>query len=97
MSAVLNSKIDKRSTSASMDSHGLELTPRDESGVPVTQILCEFKSMCGSNAGESMASVVGLNLQSLDAAVCSGSKAGVVTGAISWMRSDDRFRSCSSR
>ena len=97
MSAALNSKIDKRSSSASADSHGSELIPGEESGVPVTRVLHEVKSMCGSNAEESVASVVGLNLQSLDAAVCSGSKAGVVTGAISWMRSDDRFRSCSSR
>ena len=63
MSAALNSKIDKRSSSASVDSHGSELTPQDESGVPLTQILCEFKSMCGPNAGESVTSVVGLNLQ----------------------------------
>ena len=62
MSATLNLKIDKRSSSASMDSHGSELTSGDESGVPVPRILCEFKSMCGSNAGESVASMVGLNL-----------------------------------
>ena len=66
-----------------MDSHGSELTPRDESGVLVAQILCEVKSMCGSNAREFVASVVGLNLQSLDGTVCSGSKAKAVTGAIS--------------
>ena len=83
MSAALNLKIDKRSSSASMDSHGSELTHRDESGVPVTQILCEFKSMCGFNVGESVASVVGLNLQSLYGALRSGSKAKEVTGAIS--------------
>ena len=83
MSAALNSKIDTRSSSASVDSHGSELTPRDESGVPMTQILCEVKSMCGSNAGESVASVVGLSLPSLDGAVCSGSKARAVIGAIS--------------
>ena len=70
----LNSKIDKRSSSASVDSHGLDLTPEDESGVLVTRMLCEFKSMCGSNVGESVASEVGLNLHSLD---------GAVTGAIS--------------
>ena len=83
MSAALNSKIDKRSSSASAGSHGSELMTGDEFGVPVAQILCEVKSMCGSNAGESVASVVGLNLQSLDGAVCSGSKARAVTGAIS--------------
>ena len=83
MSAPLNSKIDKRSSSVSADSHGSELIPREESGVPVTRVLCGIKSLCGSSAGESVASEVGLSLQSLDAAVCSGSKAGVVTGAIS--------------
>ena len=81
----------------SAGSHGSELIIKDESGVPVTQISCEVKSMCGSNAGESVASVVGLSFPSLDGAVCSGSRARVVTGAISWMRYDDRFRSCSSR
>ena len=83
MSAVLNSKIDKRSSSASASSHSLELMTGDESGVPVVQVSCEIKSVCGSNAGESMASEVGLSLQSLDGAVCSGSKARAVTGAIS--------------
>ena len=97
MSAALNSKIDKRSSSVSADSHGLELKPGEDSGVPVTRVLREVKPMCGSDVRESVASVVGLNLQSLDAAVCSASMAGVVIGAISWMRSDDRFRSCSSR
>ena len=97
MSAALNSKIDKRLSSASVESHGSELTPRDESGVPVTQILCEFKSMCGSNVGEYAASVAGLSFPSLDDAVCSESKARAVTGAISWMPSDDIFRSCPSR
>ena len=83
MSAALNSKIDKRSSSVFADSHGSELTPRDESGVPVTRILCEFKSMCGSNTVESAASVAGLSFPSSDGVICSGSKAGVVTGAIS--------------
>ena len=83
MSAALNSKIDKRSSLASVGSHGSELITRDGSGIPVTQILHEVKLMCGSNAGESVASVVGLSLQSLDGAVCCGSKARAVTGAIS--------------
>ena len=96
MSAALNSKIDKLSCSASADSHGSELIAGKESGVPVTQILCEVKSMCGSNVGESVAFVAGLSLRSFDYAVCSGSKARAVTGAIPWMRSDDEFRSCPS-
>ena len=96
MSAALNSKIDNRSSSAFADTHGSELMAGDESGVPVTRISCEVKSICGSNTGESVASVVGLSLPSLDGAIYSESKARVVTGAVSWMRSDDRFRSCSS-
>ena len=96
MSAVLNSKIDKRTSSAPVGSHGSELTAGDESGVPVTQISCEVKSMWGSNAAESVASVAGLSFPSLDGAVCYGSKARAVTGAVSWMQSNDRFRSCLS-
>ena len=96
MSAALNSKIDKRSSSASADAHGSEFMTRDESGVPVTKTSCDFRSMFGSNAVESVASAVGLSLLSLDGAICYGSVARAVTGAISWMRSDDRFRSCSS-
>ena len=83
MVAVLNSKLDKRSSLASAGSHGSELMAGGESGVPMAQISCEVKSMCGSNAGESVASVVGLSLRSLDGAVCSGSKARAVAGAIS--------------
>ena len=68
----------------------------DESGVPVAQVSCEIKSMCGSNTVESVASVAGLSFPSLDGVVRSGSKARAVTGAVSWMLSDDRFRSCPS-
>ena len=96
MSAALNSKIDKRSSSASADAHGLEFMTRDESRDPVTKTSCDFRSMFGSNAVESAAYVVGLILLSLDATACSGSRARAVIGAISWMRPDDRFRSCSS-
>ena len=83
MSAVLNSKIDKQSSSVSAGSHGSELTARNESGVPVAQVSCEIKSMCGSNTVQSMASVVGLSFPSLGGAACSGSRARAVTGAIS--------------
>ena len=96
MSATLNSKIDKRSSSVSAGVHSPKLIAGDESGVPLTQILRGVKSVCGSNAADSVASVAGLSLRSFDCAVCSGSKARAVTGAISWMRSDDRFKSCSS-
>ena len=94
MSAALNSNIDKRSSSAPAGSHGSELMTGNESGVPVAQVSCEIKSSCGSNAGESVASVAGLSFPSLDGAVCSGSKARAVTGAVSWMQSDERFRPC---
>ena len=97
MSAVLNSKIDKRSSSASADAHGSEFMTRDESGVLVKKTSSDFRSIFGSNAVESVAFAVGLSLQSLDGAVCSGSKAKAVTGAISWIRFDDRFKSWSSR
>ena len=60
MFAVLNSKIGKQSSSVFADAHGSELIARDESGVPVTQISCEVKSMCGSNVAESATSVAGL-------------------------------------
>ena len=83
MSAAPNSKIDKQSSSASAGSYGSELMTGDESGVPVTQMSHEFRSMCGSNAAGSVASVVGLSFPSLDGTVCSESKARAVTGAIS--------------
>ena len=43
----------------------------------------ELESVCGSNAAESVASVVGLSFPSSDGAIYSGSKARAVTGAIS--------------
>ena len=48
--------------------------------------------MCGSNAVESVASVVGLILPSLDGAVCSGSKARAVTGAVGSISGVSRSR-----
>ena len=95
MSVALNSKIDKRSSSASAGSHGSELTARDEAGVPVTQISCEVKSLGGSNAGESVASMVGLSLRSLDGAIGSDLRVGAVAGAISRTLSDGRAKPCS--
>ena len=92
MSAALNSKIDNRSSSVSGGVRGSELIAGAESGIPLTLILPGVESVCGSNAMESVASVTGLSFPSSDGAICSGSKARVVTGAISWMRPDDRFR-----
>ena len=96
MSEVLNSAIDDRSCSTCADAHNSELITGNESVAPVTQKLLEVKSMCGSNTVESVASIVGLILPSLDGAVCSGSKVRAVMGVVSWMRSDDRFMSCPS-
>ena len=66
-----------------MDAHGSEPVDGNESDVSVTQTSLEVKSVCGSNAAESAASVAGLSFPSSDGAVCSGSKARAVTGAIS--------------
>ena len=71
---MLDSKIDNRSSSASAGVHGPELIARDESGVPLTQILQGVESVCGSNSADSVAS---------DGAIYSGSKAAAVTGTIS--------------
>ena len=76
MSTALNSKIDNRSSSVSAGVHGPELIAGDESGVPLTQILQGVESVCGSNAGDSVAS---------DGAIYSGFKAVAPTGTISWM------------
>ena len=73
------------------DARGSEPMAGDESEVPVTQIPLEVGSVCGSDAAESAASVAGLSLASSDGAICSGSRARAVTGAISWVWSDDRF------
>ena len=97
MSAELNSTIDDRSSSTYADAQGSEPVAGDESMVPVTQMSLEVRSVCGSNAAESAASVAGLSFPSSDGAICSGSKARAVTGAISWVWPDDRSKSCSSR
>ena len=59
MSAVLNSAINDRSSSTYADAHGSELIAGNESEVPVTQVSPEVRSVCGSNAAESTASVAG--------------------------------------
>ena len=70
MSAVLNSKIDNRSSLVSAGVRGSELVAGDESVVPLTQIFQGVESVCGSNAADSVAS---------DGAICSGLKAVVAT------------------
>ena len=96
MSAELNSTIDDRSSSTYADAQGSEPIAGDESMVPVTQTSPEVKSVCGSNAVESAASVAGLSFPSSDGATYSGFKAKAVTGAISWVWPDDRSKSFSS-
>ena len=96
-SAALNLKIDNRSSLVSADSQGSELGAGEESEVPLMQMPYAVESASGSNAAESVALVMGLSCPSLDDVICSGSKARVVTGAISWVWPDDRFKPCSSR
>ena len=85
MSVELNSMIDGRSSSTYADAQGSEPVAGNESEVPVAQIPREVGSMCGSNAAESVASVVGLSFPSSDGAICSGFKAVATTGTVSWM------------
>ena len=92
-SEALNLKIDNRSSSVSAGSQGSELDTGDKSGVPLMQVSYEVEFACGSNTAELVAPVMGLSFPSSDDLIYSGSKARVVTGAISWMRPDDRFRS----
>ena len=55
MPAVLNSKIDKRSSSVSAGALDPEHVAGDESGVPLTQALQDVESGCGFNAADFMA------------------------------------------
>ena len=87
ISVALNSKIDNRSNSVSGGVRGSELMARNESGIPLTQMLPGAESVCGSNATDSVAS---------DGAIYSGLRTRVVTGVISRTLSDDRSKSCSS-
>ena len=67
---ALNSKIDNRSSSVSAGIPGPELIDGDESGVPLTQMLQDVESVCGSNAADFVAS---------EGTICFGSKAGAAT------------------
>ena len=96
MSVELNSKISAQSGSMDADARGPKPMAGDESEVPVTQAQLDVGSVCGSYAAESVAYVAGLSFPSADSAVRSGSRARAVIGAMSRVRSDDRFRSCSS-
>ena len=76
MSAALNSKIDNRSSSVSAGAPDLERVAENESGVPLTQVLQDVESMCGSNAVDLMAS---------KGTICFGSEGVAATGSISWV------------
>ena len=82
MSAELNSKIDARSEPMGADTRGSEPMAGDESEVLMTQASLEVRSVFGSSAAESAASVARLSFPSLNDAVCSRSRARAVTGAI---------------
>ena len=85
MSRALNSKIDNRSSSVTADTLDPERVAGDESGVPLTQALQDVESVCGSNAADFMVS---------EGMICFGAEAVAATGSISWVCSDDRFKSC---
>ena len=72
MSTELNSKIGARSDSMGADTHGSEPMAGDESEVPMTQASLEVRSVFGSSAAESAASMARLSFLSLDGALCSG-------------------------
>ena len=78
--------IDTQSDSIGMDARGSEPMDGDESEVLMTQAQLDVGSVCGSSAAESAASMAGLSFSSSDDEVRSGSKARVVTGAISCPR-----------
>ena len=75
--------IGAQSDSIGMDARGSEPMAGNESEVPVTQAQLNVGFVCGSSAAESAASVAGLSFPSSDDAVCSGSRARAVLGAIS--------------
>ena len=87
MSAALNMKIDNRSSSVSAGALDPERVAGDESGVPLTQALQDVESVCGSNAADFMVS---------EGMIYFGIEVVAVTGPISWVCPDDRFKSCSS-
>ena len=59
MSAELNSKIGAQLDPMGADTRSSEPMAGNESKVPETQISPEVRSVCGSNAAESTASVAG--------------------------------------
>ena len=79
----LNSKIGAQSDSMGADTRGSEPMAGDESEVPMTHASLEVRSVFGSNAAEYAASMARLSFPYLDGALCYGSRAKAITGAIS--------------
>ena len=75
--------IGAQSGSIATDARGSEPMAGDESGVPVTRILCEFKSMFGSIADEGKASMAGSIHPSMDGATGSELRVEAAACAIS--------------
>ena len=73
-----------QSDSIGMDVRGSDPVTGDESEVPMTQASLEVRSVFGSNAAKSAASVARLSLPPSDGALCSGSRPSAVIGAISY-------------
>jgi len=82
MSAELNSKIGIQSDSMGADTRGSEPMAGDESEAAMTHASLEVRSVFGSSAGESAASVARLSFPSSDGALYSGSRARAITSAI---------------
>ena len=82
MSVEVNSKIGAQSDSTGADTRGLEPISGVESEGPMAQASLGVESVFGSSAIEYAASVVGSSTPSADGAICSGSRARTVTGAV---------------
>ena len=96
MSAAVNSMIGAQLDLIGMDANGSEPMAGDESNGSATRLSWVVKSVFGSIATESAASMAESIHPSSDGAICSGLRAGVVAGVISRTLSDGRVNSCSS-
>ena len=88
--------IGAQSDSTGTDVGGSESMAGDKSSGSATRLSKGVKSVSGSNAIESAASMAGSIHPSSDGAIFSGLKAGVVAGVIFRTLPDGRAKSCSS-
>ena len=88
--------IGAQSDSIGTDTGDSEPVAGDESNGSAAGLSRGVKSVFGSIATESAASMAGSIHPSSDGAICSGLRAGVVAGVISRTLSDGRAKSCSS-